>query len=368
MKWSEQFLRGTFRLFSGNTLEGFQPIDFYHFFPLWYDLWLHQLSSVLDKLEIEKKSYREVAHLLPGPSSLRAILIKIIPTYKGYSQKNPAEVRKVVEFLVRMLQECCPDDPFAETSNRFISDRILVEMRAKAIWHDSTPAQARIIGQLTTAAGSHVHGLYNDLVTDLGWDTYGPYQEHGGELLIRHFPNLSPSELWPPQFLAAKKELIIFTTYQGVEWEIASVGCHTVVKSGSPVLGMKKIAVLADGIPLQAGELHALIEELTSKAEAVYKKIRSMNMESIKEMVLLQECYQFKTLFESVGIEWRPTEEMKARIYNKPFAKDILPHGKMMGNLEEYRDALGIDSFMAEVFGSQGREVSPTLRSPLEEF
>lgn len=357
MHWINQFTKGTFGLFAGQVIEGFQPLDFYHFFPLWYDLWIKRIAEVIRKLDLDSKSFQEIKHLLPPPSNIRAILVKIIPTYQGYREKNVTDCQLVTNFLARMLLESCPNDPFAISSNPYHSTDEVDQIVRNLQWTDADVEKARNIGQLITAAGSLVHGLYNDVVTDFGWDVYGPYaitinnSEHS--FLIRHFPNLSPKELWQKEYLASTKEIIIYAAYQGVEWEISGVGCHTISKSGTPVQGMRKFAVTADGKYLSVEQIHNLINEISQKAEIIYREIRKTDFEQLKSKVMLQECYQLKKMFDAAGIDWQPTEEMRKRIIGKALLDGILPRGKMMTDIDEYKKLFGITRFAQEVLGEQ---------------
>lgn len=170
-------------------------------------------------------------------------------------------------------------------------------------------------------------------------------------LLIRHFPDLAPTDLWPVEFMASVKDLKIYGIYEDVEWKISCVGCHTMVIKGNPVLGLKKYLVTADDKILSETDIDNLISEFTGKAEAIYRVIRKKNMEELKQMVMLQECYQLKKLFDAAKIDWRPTLEMTGRIKNKPLAADLLPLGKLMTDPEEYKEVFGINQFEKEVLG-----------------
>jgi hypothetical protein len=362
MSWIKNFAKGSFSLFSGQVIEGFQPLDFYHFYPLWFDLWVKRVDTVLAKQSVSSKSYAELRNLLTPPSNMRAILKKLIVSWKGLTNKQKRgsveSYRNVCNFFARMLMESCPDDPFGEKSNPLYSKEEVQKLVSKLNWQDATKDQARLVGQLITAAGSLVHGYYNDVVTDLGWETYGPYEvkfnniEHS--FLIRHFPDLQPKDLgWHTENLASFKELFIYSLYQGVEWEIGFVGCHTIAVQGSPVEGMRKYLVVADSKELSDAEIKNLIDELSRKAEAVYKNIRSLDFEKLKTLVMLQECYQFKNLFTASEIDWQPTAEMRNRIKNRPLLSGIFPHGKMMSSLSELEDTFGFKAFSREVLGEE---------------
>ncbi len=357
MNWINQFTQGVFKLFAGNVIEGFQPIDFFHFFPIWYDLWLDRFAQVIRDNKLDQKTYSELRRLLPPPSNMRAILQKLMPAYKGLTIKNLDNIKLVANFLGRMLLEACPSDPFAISKNQVNSEEELAEISSNVLFSTTTPVEARKIGQLITAAGSLVHGLYNDLVTDLGWEAFGPYNSTIDSmeysLLIRWFPNMQPKELWPDKFLAQYKEIYIYSFYQDVDWEISFVGCHTVVKSGSPVLGMRKYAVVADGKILSLDEIDNLIDDLSHKAEVLYQEIRQLSFEELKLKVMFQECYQLKVIFDAMSFDWQPTAEMMERIKNKPLLTGILPHGVMITDINEFKEVLGINLFTREVLGEK---------------
>jgi hypothetical protein len=163
--WVETFSRGAFRLFAGNTIEAFQPLDFYHFYPLWYDLWIERIVEMMDRLRVEEKSFRELKHLLPPPSNLRVILIKIIPSYKAFLHKHPDNVKRVVLFLVRMLQESCPNDPFAERSNPYHPLEDMQRLVERTPWKVADPTVARSLGQLNTATAPQMDHSDSSLAT-----------------------------------------------------------------------------------------------------------------------------------------------------------------------------------------------------------
>ncbi|HLD61006.1 MAG TPA: hypothetical protein VJA27_02645 [Patescibacteria group bacterium] len=350
MHWIHKFNKGIYQIYAGNTIEAFQPLDFFHFLPLWYDLWIEKIAKVMDMLELDKKSYHEIKKLLPTPSNLRAILQKIMPSYRAFTIKNPAQVKRVTEFFARMLMEACPTDPFAENSSPLHSPEEIAQLLQTLPWKTGTPEAARACGRLVAAAGSLAHGLYNDVVTDMGWDSYGPHQIGDNQtLLITHFPDLQTPELWGTQFRASIKELYLYRLYTDVRWKLAGVGCHTVLQSGNPITGLTKYIVVADGKVLSDETIVALTKELATKAELIYQEIRKKSFEELKQMVLLQECYQLKKLLTAANLDWKPTAEMYARVKDKPLLTGLIPHGKMVTSVEEYKEMFGINEFIKEV-------------------
>lgn len=350
MSWIKEFSKSASNIFKGQVLEGFQPLDFFHFFPLWYDLWVTNIAQAIKKLELESEHFNEIREILPPPSNIRAILVKLIPSYHANPTENKEDYKLLANFFARMLEESCPDDPFALKSNPLHTSAEIDALITITKWNKADVQSARKVGQLITAAGSLVHGLYNDVVTDLGWDVYGPYFLGPNQtFLIRLFPNLQPEELWPEKFLASVKEIIIYAIYEGVDWNISFVGCHTISNGQSPVIGMKKIAVYADGEFLKVDKINNLINELSIKATEIYKQIRKMDFEKLKLLVMKQECYQLKKLFDKTGVGWQPTDEMIARVKNKPLLQGIFPRGKLIETMGEFEKIFGIGEFEKEI-------------------
>lgn len=346
MSWIKEYSKGCLQIYQGNVLEGFQPIDFFHFYPQWYDLLVAGAASAIQKLGLEKKSYHEIQHLLPGPSNIRAILQKIIPTY-GANPTKQKEYRLVANFMAKMLEQAVPEDPFGISSNRIKLD---TKQLLKTIpWKDTTALEARHVGQFITAASSLVHGVYNDLTTDFGWDIYGPYylnlngKKHS--LIIRHFPDLRPN-IWPEKYLPGEHEILLYALYENLEWDVKFVGCHAVPK-GSPVQAMRKTALMVDGKSVD--DFSMITDEFIQKATLVYQHLQKMSFEKLKVRVMQQECYQFKKILEAAGMDWQPTQEMLDRVKGKPLLKDIFPKGKLITTVEEFEKVFFVQKFAKEV-------------------
>jgi len=253
-----------------------------------------------------------------------------------------------------MLNEACPEDPFGVSRTPLHTSAQLDHLIRATNWQKALPADARAIGKLITAAGSLVHGLYNDVVTDFAWDTYGPYENVAKKgqnytLLVRRFPDLRPAELWPAAALPGVGNIEIRQLYQNVSWALGFVGCHTMVMSGDPSTGLKFYAVHADGKSLSKKIMADLTYNLARNAEVVYAEIKQKNFEQLKELVMLQECYQLRLLFAAAGLDWRPTAEMLAMIRQKKLLANIVPLGEMMTSIEQYVEAFSLRRFAREV-------------------
>jgi len=351
MSWIKDYTEATFKLYAGTVVEAFQPLDFFHFYPLWFDLWMKRISEVIDVLDLEEKTFLEVKDILPCPSSLRAQLQKIVPTYNGVEQKNPKDFKKVSNFFARMLEERCVSDPFAKNSNKIHTTEEISSLIKTLPVMEGDPEVARSLGKVITSVGSYGHGLYNDLGIDFCWDAYGPYKlKEKGSLIIRHFLNLSPKDLWPTNYLSSINEILIYSYYNSnVSWTIPYVGCHASPTKGNLLNDLEKYLIVIDGKPADKEQIQAVIEDFSLKAIALYQEIRKMDFEQLKQKVMYQECYQLKSLFDAASLDWKPTVEMIDAIKGKRLLTGLLPLGTIMTNIADYKKIFHLIDFEKEV-------------------
>lgn len=353
MSWIDEMAKGSFQIFEGTSLEAFQPLDFFHFYPMWLDLHVKRMAAAIRQSNLDQKKYDEIKSILPVPSSIRATLQKVIPSYKWLQKQDTEDHHIVANFLARILIESCPEDPFGVTTNPLREAKKESEEMESWEWNDFEEKEARTIGKLITVLGSIGHGLYSDLGADFSWDIYGPFHVHlEGKpytLLIRHFPNLRPTGLWDSSLLPSIDEIKLYTLYENVEWKVAFVGCHVVPTKGTPVQGLRKAILIMDGKMCSMTEMESLIAPLATVGEILYHSVRKMDFEETKQKVLEQECYQQKWLMDYAGIDWKPTSEMIKRIQNKPIPQNMFPLGKIMSDFEEYKEVFGMNTFKKEV-------------------
>src|SRR3989338_9096440 len=93
MSWINDISRGSVKIYEGQVLEGFQPIDFFHYYPLWYDLLVSRIALAIKKMNFLEKKYLEIKDFLPGPSNMRALFQKMIPAYYANRTDNKDDYR-----------------------------------------------------------------------------------------------------------------------------------------------------------------------------------------------------------------------------------------------------------------------------------
>ncbi|MEW6407512.1 MAG: hypothetical protein AB1465_02370 [Patescibacteria group bacterium] len=359
-KWIDQYARASYQLFSGNVLEAFQPLDFYHFFPLWYDLWLDKIYVAIQKIKKEETSLNKIVKYFPPPTSVRSFFKKIVSSFPHLSRQEVFKFKEIVSFLYNVLKHQCKKDIFAQNSNIIHTPAEINDILKNIKWQKSDKESAQNLGQLCMGIGHLINGLYNDVVTDVSWDVYGPYniskkfKNKKTILLIRDFPNLKPIELWPETQAVKKikyKEIKIYTIYKNLNCHIGYIGCHTTFSGGQVTGNMLKYAIIVDGkYKNDLGEIRKLKDYFLRLAVEQWPRLKNLSFEKLKQKVLLQECYQLQRFFEFLKIDWQPTEEMKERIKDKPLLSGIYPRSRII-NFKEYCEYFGVNK-LKSIFSS----------------
>lgn len=353
-KWIDRYAEASYQLIGGNVLEAFALIDFYHFYPLWYDLWLDKIFQGISEFKKRGLSIREHPNIFPPPSSVRAILLKYVSAFSVFPKTYDQEKFKtIINFLIEVLKNQCHKDIFCQKGNFCHKEDELKNLFKEISWRTPERAAAQNLGRLYMALGNLINGLYNDLVTDMGWEVYGPYDvtkifSRRATLLIKDFPNLKPIELWPEISGFNYRKITLYTIYQEIECKIGYVGCH-IVTSSNLAENLLKYAVVVDGkVKNQPKEILKLKEYFLNLASKHFLRVKKLNFEELKQKVLLQECYQLHEFFDFLLMPWQPTEEMKKAVKNRPLLSGEYPRGRII-SYKEYCQYFGVNK-LKEIF------------------
>ena len=346
-EWVDKYARASYLLFKGNVLEALQPIDLYHFYPLWYDLLIDRIYQAILKMEKEGLSFKQIKNQLPPPSGARSFLVKVIAAFPHLKNKEKDKFIKVINFLVDVLGRQCHKDIFGSNVNVVHKKHEIDSIINNSQLDKISPQLLLEIGRLYMGLGHLINGLYNDVVTDMAWEVYGPYNvSHklgsNTKLLIKEFNNLRPKELWPEAKGFKHQRIILYSVYKDTDIHIRFVGCH-ILYSKPPVESKLLYGIDIDGSFVN--ELQKIQEEkdyYLSLASSHYRKVKDLSFEEKKQKVMLQECYLFHQLFRRLKVDWRPTKEMQERIKGKDLTKGLYTHGKVI-NYQEYCREFGID-------------------------
>lgn len=352
----EEFIKGISANALGTEASAEKPFPMTDSLPLWYDLFVLKTDEAFKKINIERYSNNKQAlqDLFPTVSNLRFILYKMMRSYVDLPEDRKEFARSsykhMFNFILEAIKTIVPEDSFCLKSNLLFTqtevEQKISELELKDI---ESINQSKLMAKFNLGLTSLVHGVYNDIVTDFGVDVYGPYKvELDGKeytLLIKHFPYLNPPDLnWPKDFLPDTKEVYLYLLYEGMEWEIKGVGCHTNIISGNPINDLKRYAVIADGKALTKEEIETLTKQLLKKSQDLYISIIDSGFEEQKKQAIFQECFQFQKVFKQAGLDWKPSTEMIGRVKDK----QIITTPGIIENIEQYRKFLKLDSFKEE--------------------
>ena len=324
--WLDGFV-GSYLAAAGSMDFGtLRPFSWLQMHPLYASEWCERMSGLVGGFEREKIGVEEFAELNLGTGVWRDELGFILWDLK--SARIPREERlRIVEPFNTAILASTFADPYGFTSNIQHSPEQVRRMLHEIPWQTGEPEHARLLGKLYTAALHLVHGLYGDIYTGYSADNFGEYDaspKYGKNhaLVIRHFADLKPLEVWPGAEGVPCKTLDIYTVYRNVRFTCDAISCHSVFE-GSVVENLVDFAVSVDGKFVDSmASLQALKDDLAEHAIRQWRELMRKDFEDMKQAGLTQRSYVFKPLYELVGMDWRPTKAMRQAVKGKPFADE----------------------------------------------
>jgi len=355
-KWIDEFEKSLICFLQGMDIRTFKPLPVFYFHPLYSDLWLDKLyRSVATS---EKISYKKVLNSLPPPSSIRGMM-EFIVTHSLNLKKSKKEydfnkTKKIMDFFTKALKNINQKDCFGYKKNIILNKKELEKLIEKIKWQKGNREISRNLGKLFLGSMHFVNALYNDWCTDNGVDVFGPYQvsKYFGSntiLVIRHFPNLKPWQVWPWTKNLKHKEINIYTVYKNIKFEMDFVGVHTIYK-GNLAKNLVSYALEVDGeFKNSLKEIKKISQYYLKLAEKQQNKMETLNFESIKQKILEQEYFQLKDFFKLVGQNDKPSLEIKKRVKNKKLIKNLYPLETYKLSNREISEKFGIN-FLKKIY------------------
>lgn len=352
-KWIDEYTRSAYQFFQGMDLRTIEPLDCFHFHPLYSELWFEHLYQAIFRFNKKQLPFVKAVNAFPNPSSIRA-MIEFLVTHNNdivLSKKiiDKQKVRGVFSFFVKVLKEKNKKDIFARRENIGHSADEIKKIVKTTKWVKGTPEASKAIGKLYLGVSSLVNGLMNDWVTDNGIEVWGPYNVSKffgpkAILVIREFSRLKPVELWPQAKKYKHKNINIITVYKNVEMEVQFIGCHTIYK-GDLAKNLLQYAVEVDGRTVSRPQaIRQLSEYYLQLARAQYKRVRRMSFEALKQKILEQELYQLKDFFKLAGLNNRPPKIIKERVKGKKLLQKRYPLETTGMSVREINHTFGIDN------------------------
>jgi hypothetical protein len=336
--WVQPFIDSSYHLWINHDPQSHLPFDAWGLHPYYNELWLKKIYEMVKKFNEKGYKISDYLDYFPNLSSTRFIMLMNTIHYQTSKMDAPEIISSIQDFFVTSLKLRAKDDLFALEKNVELNDDQLNRLLMKRPVRSVGSEESRELGKILVALASLTHGLYNDWCTDLNYEISGPYVKDKKLYLIRSFPDSRPIDIWPEidwQF----KDFSIITEYEDFSAKMAFVGCH-ITYSASAVEKLTGYNFQIDGKEIMGlEELKKLRETLMPIAASQYEKFMGLGLEDQKIKYVMQEHYQLKKLFDLVGIDWKPTDEMMGKIINKKLIEGVIKSYDM--TKAEYAERFG---------------------------
>lgn len=312
--WVDEYTASVHNAFIGMVPSRWGSIDYFAILPHLQGAFIDKVHEAVIKLKASGKTPAELVRVFSSPSTLRCALYFLAEEYKSIENKNKTEFKEVMEYLVPVLEAWTPNDTFALSTNQAHTPQEVSGMLAASFGVGSVDV-ARELGRLYNSAASVAFALYRDMFPQDSHEVYGPYDASekfgpGAVLVIKDFPKIKPTDLWPGAQHFRHAHVRIFQVYKGVDFACDWIGMHSKYK-GDLMQGLAAFGVEVDGAWVTdiaaIKEVRLELERVAVEQSKVYE---SMTYPQWVLKALEWECYQFNAFFKLAGMDWRPTQQM----------------------------------------------------------
>lgn len=292
---------------------------------------LHTLPMIEKTEEQGLQPARAGKLLYNNPSVIRSLLFFDLLMAK-IARFGPVVYERVFQFYSDILHALCLEDPFAKEGKNIIhEDAAVASMVGEC--KPADPVIARKLGQLANACYNLGYALYSDMNPELVYDNFGPYYQPDGKLFaVKIFHNLRPVELWPETASLPIQEIDIGVLSEGVSLTVDYIS-HGIYQ-GDQVNGLRGWWLRMDGERIENPEridtVRRAIEEMAVK---IFTRWKALDFEARKALYWRQKAWNYKRLFDALGLDWEPHPEVTATAYGKPlFQSWNLPNPSVTEN------------------------------------
>lgn len=304
---------------TGNMdLSTFEPMTHCIFHPLYTKEWLKKIDELMDKSK--NIPFQELAKAFNGLSNLRAEITFLFLDLKA-AKLDKEERLRYANYFHEIIKNKAKADTYGFKSNIMHSKQEIDEILSRK-FQKADAKQAPLLGKLYSAGYHLTNGLYTDFYCDYSLESFGPYKIGRDRILvIKHFADLRPRLLWP-ELKSPCKSFTIYQVFEGIKYRCDAISCHGMYE-GDPVKALKQFRVEVNWKEVNTKEVSQLYEQLSTLSSEQWKVMMSLSFEELKQKGLEIRCYTMKDLFDFVGIDWKPSAEMKEAVKGKEWALDF---------------------------------------------
>ncbi|MEK7084319.1 MAG: hypothetical protein AAB932_03740 [Patescibacteria group bacterium] len=311
-------------------------IVFFRCDPLIAHGWTKRILTLIDDCESSDIVGKAFGVLCPSVSKLRNMAMTDCWMAKCAGVPRADRERIFVWYSKAMLGICLKDPYALEGTNLIHTPEEIDQFLSGS--HPATPDIARRLGRLISACYHFGHAAYSDMNPETVYDNYGsydvagtlpypPFRREGTYIVVvKEFNNLRPVELWPETASLPCESIRIVCLYEDVKMSIDNI-TH-VTYDGDIINGLRQYRLMVDGHDAKIEEVSKLTDAIATMAIQVFQKFQSLDFEKRKETYFYQKAYVYKRIYDRLGQDWRPSEEILAEARGKPLCQVILPKEK----------------------------------------
>ena len=323
--WIDDAITGMIRSSDSMDFGTLHPFSHLEFHPLfsqeWID-WLTQIMEVAAKQGVQPRALGEA--MTPNTTAFDQLYFTLLDKKTAKLQREKR--LKLAHFLHEMGLYWLKEDHYSIGGKHIIHTPEQVKSMMSTIpFHHGSTEIARLLGRIYSAAYQMTNGLYGDLYMSHSAGTHGPYDVSqkfgkGAILVIKDFLNLRPVELWPDAHSIIHDWVRMYAVYKDVYFSTSYFSCHSVYE-GDPIKGLVAWAFEADGTWItDILALEKIRFNFEDNAVQKWKRLLSLDFETLKAQGLRMRCYMFNKVCKMLGMQWEPPQSMVLAVKGKPFA------------------------------------------------
>lgn len=324
--WPDQLVSAITRAYSTTDSRGWFPFSPDRLQPYYYNAFSERLWRVAEFVGRQEIDFKEIVDGMSHYGNLRDELEYLLEWWAhGELRMDRPKFRRTCQFLIDILNQACPNDPFS-ANGAFPKwpRQLVIECENNTSWIKAKPDNARDVGRLLVALNMLAYSLYTDIFAiAVGDASHGPYQLSNGELLlVRDYTDLAPAELWPETKQSHVKAVRVLTVYTaGTDVQIDFY--TNLVSHSNLVDNLSRFAVEVNAEHEREVDLPKLYSSIGQEAVSQYRRLRALSDEEMKRAFLTIHCYFERELFSIAGLDWRPSQAMLDAIRDKRLLPEV---------------------------------------------
>lgn len=325
MDWIDQILENFSSVISQSDPAGWSGgFNYYGFWPYYSKEFLDRLWQAYEKAQEKKLAPIDLTKCFLGPLFLRQEIIGIFFFAKSCNY-DPRKTLKLATWYKDILVAKCTEDPYGTNSVKILTHDDVAYLMKMFPFRHIEQSEAREAAKLIHACEALSWSYYFDWNYWQCFEAYGPYKlPNNHTLLLRAFTDFAPGEVWQHAVSFEPSTIYVYTVYKDVDVKL-DFWSHVNTRDNLPQK-MTKLLVLEHGRIIDNQEqLTALRQKMEVAAVMQGKRFQELNFEELKQKEIQTKYYTYRDLFNTLELNWRPTQEVLDKVKGKPLLEFKFP-------------------------------------------